>query len=155
MNRPVASGSFRRLRDGLKKTSSPPLLKTFPYPCSDEEMIARYGMRYPTPEERAIFPSRRLVINVIKAKIINIANSPYLNPEVGIGHIVWAVESYPNSHQFRMLNGGLLQEEYNEIEWERAPDETPVTTPASAKRLQAIRQWRRKVRKGIRQNLQL
>jgi hypothetical protein len=107
------------------------------------------------PEERKIFPTHRLVINVVKAKIIKIAKSPYLNPKAGIGWIVWAVESYPGSHQFRMLNGDLLHEQYHQIEWERVPDETPVTTPTSAKRAQVQQQWQRKVRGGIRQSLRL
>ncbi len=91
-------------------------------------MIARYDMRYATPEERIIFPTHRLVINVVKAKIIKITNSPYFNPEMGIGSIVWAVESYPGSYQFRMLYGDLLHEQRHKIEWERVPDETPITT---------------------------
>ncbi len=154
MNHSIASGSFRRLVANLENPSPFPSLP-WPYPCSDKEMIAGYGMRYATPEERNIFPSRRLVINVLKAKIINIANSPYLGPEVGVGNIVWAVESYPDSHQFRMLNGNLLHEEYNEIEWERVPDETPITTRASAKRDRIYQRWRRTVRNGIRQSLRL
>lgn len=117
--------------------------------------MARYGMRYATPEELHIFPIHRLVIRIMKARILKIGRSPYLNPNAGIGWIVRAVESYPGSHQFRMLNGDLLQEGYNEIEWERVPDETAVTTRASARRDETRRQWRRKVRNGIRQNLRL
>lgn len=118
-------------------------------------MMARYGMRYATPEERAIFPMRRLVINVVKAKIVKIANSPYFNPKVGTGWIVWTVESYPGVHQFRMLNGDLLDEQYHGIEWDRMPDETLVTTVASTRQMKAQQQWQRKVRSRIRQNLQL
>ena len=138
-------------------SSQPPLDKKVdsPYPWTDAEMISRYGMRYPTRAERYIFPTHRLVINVVKAKIIKIAKSPYLNPEAGIGWVVWAVESYPESHQFRMLNGDLLHEQYHGVEWERVADETPVTTPASAKRAQVQQQWQQKVRGGIRQNLRL
>ncbi|MCA9922864.1 MAG: hypothetical protein KC421_10850 [Anaerolineales bacterium] len=132
-----------------------PVQSASPYPWPDEEMMARYGMRYPTPEEQNLFPTHRLVLNVFKARIKRIARSPYLNPEAGTGWIVWAVESYPGSHQFRMLNGDLLHEQYHGIEWERVSDETAVTTPASAKRLQAIRQWQRNVRNHIRQNLRL
>ncbi len=118
-------------------------------------MIARYDMRYATPEERIIFPTHRLVINVVKAKIIKITNSPYFNPEMGIGSIVWAVESYPGSYQFRMLYGDLLHEQRHKIEWERVPDETPITTIASARRDEVQQQWKREVRRGIQQNLQL
>ena len=155
MNGDIASGSFRRLVADLEKQSLSPALPASPYPWPDEEMIARYGLRYPTPEEKEQFPTHRLVLDVFKAKVTKIAKSPYINPEAGTGWIVWAVESYPGSHQFRMLNGDLLHEQYNEIEWERVPDETPVTTPASAKRVKAQQQWQRQVRSGIRQSLRL
>ncbi len=126
----------------------------WPYPWPEEEMIARYGMRCPTPAERKTFPTHRLVINVVKARIRKIGKSPYVNAS-GVGVIVWAVESYPGSHQFRMPNGDLLHEQYHQIEWERVSDGTSVTTLASAKRVQAQQQWQRKVRGGIRQNLRL
>jgi len=155
MSAGVTSKSFRRLAAVLEKPALSSTATNRSYPCSDEEMIARYGMRYATPEELRIFPTHRLVIRVIKARILKIGRSPYLNPNTGIGWIVWAVESYPGSHQFRMLNGDLLQEEYNEIEWERVPDETPTTTLTSIRRDQAQQQWRRRVRQGIRQNLRL
>ncbi len=155
MNRSVTSKSFRRLVVGLEKPEPSPAASISPYPCSDEEMIARYGMQYATPEELRIFPVHRLVIKVVKAKIIKIARSPYLNPGAGIGWIVWAVESYPGSHQFRMFSGDLLHEQYHGVAWERVPDETPVTTLAVAKRIQMQQQWQRQVRGGIRQSLQL
>ena len=149
-------GQFRRLITQLQspaqaaQTSFPS-----PYPWPDEEMIARYGMRYPTPVERTIFPTHRLVLDVFKAKIIKITKSPYINPGVGIGWVVWAVESYPGSHQFRMANGDLLHEQYHQIEWARVPDETSVTTLASVKRAKVQQQWQRQIRGGIRQSLRL
>jgi hypothetical protein len=54
-----------------------------------------------------------------------------------------------------MPNGDLLHEQYHQIEWERVPDETPVTTPALAKRVKTQQRWQRQVRSGIRQNLRL
>ena len=149
-------GQFRRLITQLQspaqaaQTSFPS-----PYPWPDEEMIARYGMRYPTPVERNTFPTHRLVLDVFKAKIIKITKSPYINPGVGIGWVVWAVESYPGSHQFRMPNGDLLHEQYHQIEWARVLDETPVTTPASVKRAKVQQLWQRQIRGGIRQSLRL
>lgn len=151
MNHPPASSSFRRLATILE---SPPSSSS-QYPWSDEEMIARYGMRYATPEERRIFPRKRLVISVLKVKIIAIGKSPYIDPGIGIGSVVWAVEWYPGIHQFRMFNRGLLQEEYNQIVWERVPEDTPVTTEASARREQVLQQWRRKVCSSIQQSLRL
>ncbi len=124
------------------------------YPWSDEEMIVRYGMRYPTQIERSIFPTHRLVINVVKARIKKIGKSPYVNA-CGVSIIVWAIESYPRSHQFRMPNGDLLHEQYHQIEWDRVSGETPITTPASAKRFKVQQQWQRKVRSGIWKSLPL
>ena len=66
------------------------------YPWPDEEMITRYGMRCPTPTERNIFPTHRLVINVVKARLRKIGKSPYVGTGV-VDVIVWAVESYPGS----------------------------------------------------------
>lgn len=148
-------GQFRclitQLQSPVQETrASPPS----PYPWPDEEMIARYGMRYPTPAERNIFPTHRLVINVVKARIRKIGKSPYVNA-AGIGAIVWAVESYPGSHQFRIPNGDLLHEQLYEIEWEQAPDDMPVTTLASIERDRLRQQWRQKVQQGIRQSLPL
>ena len=148
-------GQFRRFIAQLQspaqeaQTSLPS-----PYPWPHEEMIARYGMRCPTPAEKNIFPTHRLVINVVKARIKRIGKSPY-GGAGGIDIIVWAVESYPGSHQFRMLNGDLLHEQYHEVEWERVPDETPVTTPVLAKRFKMQQQWQRQVRGRIRQSLRL
>jgi len=132
-----------------------PVQSALSYPWPDEEMMIRYGLRYPTPAEKKLFPTHRLVLDVFKVKITKIAKSPYINPESGIGWIVWTIESYPDSHQFRMPGGDLLHEQYHGVEWERVVEETAVTTPASAKRLQAIRQWQRNVRNHIRQNLRL
>jgi hypothetical protein len=151
MNHPLTSRPFRGLVTILENPSSPPSR----YPWSDAEMIARYGMRYATPEERRIFPQKRLVINVVKAKIVAIGKSPYMDPGRGIGSIVWAVEWYPGIHQFRMLNRDMLQEEYNQIVWERVPEDTLVTTEASARRDRVQRQWQHKVCRSIQQNLRL
>ena len=139
------------------RPSQPPLDKEAdsPYPWTDVEMISRYGMRYSTLEEKKQFPTHRLVLNVFKVRIMKIGKSPYINPEAGIGWVVWTVESYPGLHQFRMLNGDLLHEQYHQIEWERVPDEMPITTLASAKRVQVKQQWQRQVRSGIQQSLRL
>ena len=132
-----------------------PVDTAFPaYPWPDEEMLARYGMRYTTLEERKIFPTHRLLINIVKARIRKIGKSPYVSA-VGVGAIVWAVESYPGSHQFRMSSGDLLHEQFHEIEWEQAPDDMSITTLASMKRDRLRQQWQQKVRQGIRQTLQL
>lgn len=151
----AVSGQFRRLLTQLQSpVQETQALPPSPYPWPDEEMIARYGMRYPTPEERTIFPTHRLVINVVKARLRKIGKSPYVSTG-GVDVIVWAVESYPDSHQFRTPNGDLLHEQFHEIEWEQAPDDMPVTTLASMKRDRLRQQWRQRVRQGIRQSLPL
>lgn len=89
MNKSISNGACLRLITTLQ--SSQPSFETesySPYPWTDEEMIARYEMRYATPKELRIFPVHRLVIKVVKAKIIKIARSPYFNPRAGIGWIV-------------------------------------------------------------------
>jgi hypothetical protein len=124
------------------------------YPFSDGEMMARYGMRPATPSELAIFPTHPLVIAVIKTRIKQIGRPVY----TGMGSpnlIVWAVESYPGSHQFRMLNGDLLHEQYHQIEWEPVSLTTPVTTLASLREERHRQQWRRSLPHTLRQNLTL
>jgi len=104
----------RRLVRPAAAVSSPTTVHAR-YPFSDEEpalseaevMMARYGMRPATPAELAIFPIHRLVIAVIKARIKQIGRPVYTDMG-GPTLIVWAVESYPGSHQFRMPNGDLL-----------------------------------------------
>jgi hypothetical protein len=124
------------------------------YPCSDEEMMARYGMRYATPSELAIFPTHPLVIAVIKVRIKQIGRPVY----TGMGSpnlIVWAVESYPGSHQFRMSNGDLLHEQYNEIVWEPVPLITPISTLATIQQERFQQEWRQTARRSLRQHLTL
>jgi hypothetical protein len=124
------------------------------YPFSDEEMMERYGMCPATPAELAIFPIHRLVIAVIKARIKQIGHPVYT--EMGISNlIVWAVESYPNSHQFRMPNGDLLHEQYNEIVWEPVPLTTPISTRATIRQERIQQQWRQTARHSLRQHLRL
>jgi hypothetical protein len=47
-------------------------------------MIARYGLRYLTAEEKQVFPGLRLVLDVFKAKLIK---PPSVVPRVRAG---WA-----------------------------------------------------------------
>lgn len=124
------------------------------YPCSDKEMMARYGMRRATPSELAIFPTHPLVIAVIKVRIKQIGRPVY----TGMGSpnlIVWAVESYPGSHQFRMPNGDLLHEQYNEIVWQPVPLTTPISTTATIRQERLRQQWQQTARRRLRQHLTL
>ncbi len=132
------------------------------YPFSDEGparseaevMMERYGMRTATPAELAIFPTHPLVIAVIKARIKQIGHPVY----IGMGSlnlIVWAVESYPGSHQFRMPNGDLLHEQYNEIVWEPVSLTTPISTLATIQQERIRQQWQQTARRRLRQHLTL
>jgi hypothetical protein len=132
------------------------------YPFSDEEpalseaevMMARYGMRPATPAELAIFPTHPLVIAVIKVRIKQIGRPVYT--DMGSPNlIVWAVESYPGSHQFRMPNGDLLHEQYNEIVWEPVPLITPISTLATIQQERFQQEWRQTARHSLRQHLTL
>lgn len=124
------------------------------YPCSEEEMMARYGMRYATAAERTIFPTHPLVIAVIKARIRQIGQPVYIglaSPNL----IVWAVESYPGCHQFRMPNGDLLHEQYNEIVWQPVSLTTPVSTIATIQQERIQQQWQQTARRCLHQHLTL
>jgi hypothetical protein len=132
------------------------------YPFSDEEpalseaevMMERYGMRPATPSELAIFPTHPLVIAVIKVRIIQIGRPVYTGMD-SPNLIVWAVESYPGSHQFRMPNGDLLHEQYNEIVWEPVSLTTPISTLATIQQEHIRQEWRQTARRSLRQHLTL
>ena len=114
----------------------------------------RYGMRPATPAELALFPTHPWVIDVIKARIKRIGQPVYTDL-ADIPLIAWAVESYPRSRQFRLPNGDLLHEQYNEIVWEPVPLATPVSSMATIRQERIRRQWRQTVRPSLRQQLTL
>jgi hypothetical protein len=114
----------------------------------------RYGMRPAAPAELALFPTHPWVIDVIKARIKRIGQPVYTD----LGDtplVVWAVESYPHSRQFRLPNGDLLHEQYNEIAWEPVPLATAVSSMATIRQERIRRQWRQTVRPSLRQQLTL
>jgi len=124
---------------------TPPVEPTFPaYPWPDEEMIARYGLRYLTPEEQQVFPGLRLVLDVLKARL---TRPPAAVPRSRTGWVVWIAETYPGQYHIRLPGGATLLAPYHDIAWEHVPVETPATTiediRAEEKRLQAeARKWR-------------
>ena len=114
------------------------------YPWLDEEMIARYGLRYLTSGEQRVFPGLRLALDVFKAKMIK---PPASVPRARAGWVVWIVETYPGQYHVRLPGGATLLAPYHDIAWERVPVGTPATTVkdvrAEEHRLQAeARKWR-------------
>jgi hypothetical protein len=119
-----------------------------------QDLIIRYGMRPATAAELAIFPTHPLLIDVLKARVTRIGQPVYT--DIGdIPLVVWAVESYPNSRQFRMPNGDLLHEQYNGIVWQPVPLDTPVSCIASIRQERLQRRWRQTVQASLRRGLTL
>lgn len=145
MSRPVANDSFHHLATAL--TEPLPALATpapSPYPWPDEEMIARYGLRYLTAEEQEVFPGLRLVLDVFKARLIK---PPSAVPRMRAGWVVRIAETYPGCYHVRLPGAASLLAPYHDITWERVPAETPATTVedirAEDRRLAAeARKWR-------------
>jgi hypothetical protein len=107
-------------------------------------MIARYGLRHLTAEEKQVFPGLRLVLDVFKAKLIK---PPSAVPRVRAGWVVWIAETYPGCYHVRLPGAASLLSPYHDITWERVPAETPATTVedilAEDKWLEAeARKWR-------------
>jgi hypothetical protein len=62
--------SFQRLVDTLQQPSESADSKPYwPYPLPEAEMIARYGLRCLTPDERSLFPGLRLVLQIAKVQL--------------------------------------------------------------------------------------
>ena len=136
---------FQRLAAAL--TEPPPAPTTpapSPYPWPDEEMIARYGLRHLTAEEKQVFPGLRLALDVFKARLIK---PPSAVPRVRAGWVVWVAETYPGCYHVRLPGTASLPAPYHDITWERVPMEVPATTiedmKAEDRRLEAeVRKWR-------------
>jgi hypothetical protein len=123
-------------------------------PGAGRGLRERYGLRPATPAELALFPTHSWLIDVIKARIKRIGQPVYTD----LGDtplVVWAVESYPHSRQFRLPNGDLLHEQYNEIAWEPVPLATAVSSMTTIRQERIRRQWRQTVRPSLRQQLTL
>ena len=119
-----------------------------------QAMIVRYGMRPATAAELAIFPTHPLLINALKARVTRIGQPIYA--DIGdVPLVVWAVESYPNSRQFRMPNGDLLHEQYNGIIWQPVPPDTPISSMAAIRQERVQRRWRQTVQASLRHGLTL
>ncbi|HRQ42630.1 MAG TPA: hypothetical protein PLD25_32355 [Chloroflexota bacterium] len=124
----------------------------WPYPLPAAEMIARYGLRYLTPEEKRVFPGLPLVLDVFKARLIK---PPAAVPMARPDWVVWVAETYPGCYLVRLPGGAPLPAPYNEMSWTVVAHDVPATTLTTALEAERQRQWRTAVRRRIRQNLQL
>ena len=148
MQKPINSRTFSRVADDLKRPFLPnarPRLQPLP----EAEMIARYGMRRLTAEEKSVFPGLRLVI---QAKKVCITQGPAVLPRTK-GWIVWIAETYPGSYLVQFPGAGPVLAPYHMMRWTEVSQDTPATTLASAKELERHQRWRRAFRRNIGQQL--
>ena len=120
----------------------------------------------PTPEEKQVFPSLLLVLDVFKARIIK---PPAAVPLARADWVVWIAETYPGCYLVRLPGGATLPVPYNEMKWtapsacptelgrsgQAVDTDQPATTFAMAKAMEQQRRWRTAVLPSIRQNLRL
>ena len=144
---------FQRLAETLQQPSQPAASKPYwPYPLPEAEMIARYGLRYLTPEEKRVFPGLPLALDVFKARIIK---PPAAVPLARAGWVVWIAETYSGCYLARLPGDATLPAPYNKMAWTAVAADEPVTTFAMAKAMEQWRRWQTAVLRGIRQSLQL
>lgn len=129
MNSPVTEKAFRRLLDNLREPASPmPTKPYWPYPLSEAEMIACYGLRRLTPQEQAAFPGIRLALRVFKVRL---TQPPATLPGARTGWVVWA-ETYLGHFLVCIPGGGTLPVPYNATKWTAVALDIPITTRADA-----------------------
>lgn len=169
MTQIVSTKAFRRLVDALQAPPIPARPEPhWPYPLPEAEMIARYGLRYLTPEEQRVFPGLPLALNVFKARLIKPpAAVPMARAGWAFGElsraVVWIAETYPGCYLVRLPGGASLPAPYSEMSWtapstgsgQAVAHDVPATTFAAALATERQRQWQTAVLRGIRQNLQL
>jgi hypothetical protein len=157
MNQTVSHIAFRRLVNDLQRPSTPVRSEPYwPYPLPAAEMIARYGLRCLTPEEKQLFPGLSLALDVFKARL---TKPPAVVPQAKAGWVVWVAETYPGGYLVRLPGGAPLPVPYNEMSWMIVPHDatggTPVTTLAAAREAERQQQWQTAVLRSMRQTLQL
>ena len=86
-----------------------------------------------------------------KVRILDTATSSIQMP----GAVVWLTETYPHLYQMQLPGGANIFPQRMGIQWEPVPADTPLTTPASAKREKAHHRWQLHVQGSISQTLHL
>ena len=153
MNQTVPHITFRRLINDLQRPATPARSEPYwPYPLSAAEMVARYGLRCLTAEEKQVFPGLPLALNVFKAQI---TKPPAAVPLARAGWVVWLAETYPGCYLVRLPGGATLPVPYNEMSWTAVADDEPVTTLATAQAMAQHHHWQTAVLRRLRQSLQL
>jgi hypothetical protein len=148
----VTPGAFRRLAAHIQ--TAPPARgpEHWPYPLPEAEMVARYGLRRLTAEERAIFPGLRLVLQTFKARL---TRPPAVMPAARAGWVVWVAETYPGSYLVRLPGGVRLLAPYHEMGWMAVAPDTPATTLSAAQAMAQRARWRQTLPAGLRRSLAL
>ena len=115
-------------------------------------MIACYGLRRLTNDEKQIFPGLCLVLQIYKAAF---TRPPAVTPFVRTGWVVWVAETYPDHYLVRLPGGATLLAPYHEMSWTAVADDVPASTLADAKIAEHQRHWRTAVLRDIHQQLHL
>lgn len=153
MNQTVPGITFRRLVNELQRPATPARSEPYwPYPLPPAEMVARYGLRCLTAEEKQVFPGLPLALDVFKARV---TKPPATVPLARAGWIVWLAETYPGCYLVRLPGGAPLPVPYNEMSWAAVADDERVTTLATAKAMEQQRHWQTAVLRSLRQTLKL
>ncbi len=111
----MSKNAFYHLVDSLKR----PLPSTqtepyWPYPLPEVEMIARYGLRRLTDDEKQIFPGLCLVLQIYKAALTKpLGVTPFARAD----WVVWVAETYPDHYLVRLPGGATLLAPYHEMSW--------------------------------------
>jgi hypothetical protein len=153
MDQAIPANTFRHLVDSLKRPSPPSESKPYwPYPLPEAEMIARYGLRRLTPDERLLFPGLRLVLQISK---VQLTKPPAVMPMARAGWVVWIAETYRGHYLVRFPGGATLLAPFNEMSWTAVADDVPASTLFDAKIAEHQRHWRTAVLVNIHQQLHL
>ena len=115
-------------------------------------MIARYGLRRLTNDEKQIFPGLCLVLQIYKAAF---TKPPAVTPFARAGWVVWVAETYPDHYLVRLPGGATLLAPYHEMSWTAVADDVPASTLIDAKLAEHQRHWRTAVLRDIHQQLHL
>lgn len=115
-------------------------------------MIAHYGLRRLTDDEKQIFPGLCLALQIYKAAL---TKPPAVTPFARVGWVVWVAETYPDHYLVRLPGGATLLTPYHEMSWTVVADDIPATTPSAAKNAEQQRYWQTAVLHDIHKQLRL
>ncbi len=153
MKQNLSANTFHSLVDSLKRPLPPTQTEPYwPYPLPEAEMIARYGLRCLTDDEKQIFPGLCLVLQIYKATL---TKPPAVIPFARVGWVVWVAETYPDHYLVRLPGGATLLAPFNEMLWTAVADDVPASTLVDATRAEHQRRWQTAVLHNIHKQLRL